>query len=108
MVSTTEIKNYYICGSVSKDMKRYGLNVVRAKFEWAKITLKNRSSHNRVYNPMKLCKPDWSWTHCMLVCLRTLVTKCDAIYVLKDHTESRGAKIELKVAKLLKYKVLYE
>jgi hypothetical protein len=54
----------------------------------------------KVINPTKLCKPSWSWTRCMLVCIRYL-TICDGIYMLHNWKESRGAKVEHFIAKYI-------
>jgi len=53
--------------------------------------------------PIFLCKADWNWWRCMAVCLWNLA-QCDAIYLLPDWQNSRGARIERKFAKLLKIK----
>ena len=54
-----------------------------------------------VVNPMKICKPYWSWLRCMIVCLWNL-TWCEKIYLLDNWHESKGARIEYKYAKLLR------
>lgn len=59
----------------------------------------------KVVNPCCLCKKDWSWLRCMMVCLWNLVW-CDCIYQLDNWQESRGARIEYKWAKWLGKQVL--
>jgi hypothetical protein len=49
-------------------------------------------------NPMKICRYDWMWIRCMMVCLYHLVFKCNRISVQENWKQSRGAKIEVIVA----------
>ena len=49
----------------------------------------------------------YSWRTCMMVCLWNLV-KCSTVYMLEDWKESRGARIEHKVAKLFRKKMIYQ
>ena len=57
-------------------------------------------------NPTKICDRNWSWWHCMYVCLREL-SKCDTIAMLHDWKHSRGAKIEYAFALLTFKKIIY-
>lgn len=59
-----------------------------------------------VHNPVKLCKPYWSWRRCMVVCLWHLV-KCDMVVFLDNWQDSKGARIEHRVARLLGKKIIY-
>ena len=52
----------------------------------------------KVINPMKLVKPTWSWLRCMVKCIWVLIFKTDAIYLLPDWKDSKGARIEKKIA----------
>lgn len=56
-------------------------------------------------NPTKLCKPHWSWRKCMVVCLWNLLW-CSHITMLDNWEDSRGARIENKVAKFLHKKFI--
>ena len=58
-----------------------------------------------VINPTKLCKKNWSWLRCMVVCLWHLLW-CNCVHQLDNWQESRGAKIEYKWAKFLGKKIL--
>jgi len=51
-----------------------------------------------VINPMELCKPSWSWLRCMIVCCYQIIFKADAVLFLSDWQNSKGAKLERKVA----------
>lgn len=99
-------KTCYICGSVTSHLQIYGYFMVTVKFQNAALFLQ-RLDYKTV-NPMELCKSNWSWIRCMIVCLYNLIKRCDSIYVLRDYKTSRGAKIELWVAKKLKYNIIYE
>lgn len=58
-----------------------------------------------VVNPMHLCKKHWNWLHCMLVCLWHLLW-CKKVFRLDNWRDSRGARIEYRVAKFLKKKFI--
>lgn len=61
-----------------------------------------------VINPMELpANHNKTWRSYMLVCLEALI-RCDAIYMLNNHNESPGAKIELDVANALEIDVIYQ
>lgn len=53
-----------------------------------------------VVNPTRLCKKDWSWLRCMVVCLWNLL-KCDSAYFMPNYIHSKGAKVELWFARNL-------
>ena len=59
-----------------------------------------------VHNPVKLCKPYWSWPRCMAVCLWHLM-RCDTVVFMDNWQDSRGARIEHRVARLLGKKMIY-
>lgn len=59
-----------------------------------------------VHNPVKLCKPYWSWWRCMAVCLWHLM-RCDTVVFMDNWQDSRGARIENCVARLLGKKIIY-
>lgn len=58
-----------------------------------------------VINPTKLCKKNWSWLRCMVVCLWHLLW-CNCVHQLDNWQDSRGARIEYKWAKFLGKKIL--
>lgn len=93
----------YISGKVS------GLDaaVVRAKFRRAETEL-SKAGWN-VVNPMKIDQSDHdgSWANCMIRDLQAL-SPCDAIYMLGDWFESRGAKIELEFAYAMGKMIFFE
>jgi hypothetical protein len=60
-----------------------------------------------VKNPVRLCYPHWSWRRCMVVCLANLIT-VGAVYMLAGWRESRGARIEHRVARFFGKRVMYE
>ena len=59
-----------------------------------------------VVNPLKFCSSHWSWAKCMRICIREML-KCDAIYLLPDWQESRGAMLEYYIAKEIGMKSIY-
>lgn len=59
-----------------------------------------------VHNPVKLCKPTWSWWRCMAVCLWHLM-KCDAVVFMDNWQDSRGARIENRIARFFDKQIIY-
>lgn len=55
--------------------------------------------------PVDLCRAWWSWTRCMVVCLKNLA-RCKYILQLDNWPDSRGAKWEYRAAKLLRKRFL--
>ena len=73
------------------------------KFNAAEYRLKRKGYD--VVNPIRLVSQSWEWQKCMRVCIAELA-KCDAIHLLPDWSESKGAKLEYHIAQELKLKVL--
>ena len=85
----------------SKSMNKFELEMkkeVFIKFSQAEYWL--RLQGHETVNPLRLCSSDWTWERCMRVCLTELM-KCDAICLLKDWGESRGAITEYYLASRL-------
>ena len=59
-----------------------------------------------VHNPVKLCKPYWSWPRCMAVCLWHLLW-CDVVVFLYNWQDSKGARIEHRVARFIDKQIIY-
>ena len=97
-------KTIFISGAVSN------ISPIRAmhNFNTAEYVLKNEKEIDRVINPTKICRDDWPWWLCMVVCLFNLIFKADAIYMLYNWKESRGAKIEHKAARIFGKEIWYE
>jgi len=89
----------YLAGKVT------GLRIqdVFVKFGVAEYQLKRRG--HTVVNPLRLVSQRWDWKKCMEVCITELV-KCNAIYLLPDWYDSRGAKLEYHIAQELNLKLL--
>ena len=92
-------KHTYIAGKIT------GLDYALAwsNFNFAEVKLRNQC---KTINPMRLCSPQWGWWRCMVVCLWTLITRCDRIYLLDNWTESRGARLEVFVALVMRKKIM--
>ena len=84
----------FISGRVS------GINYEYAKRNFKKVEKVLVKQGYEVVNPTTLCKKEWSWLRCMIVCLWHLI-KCDAVYFLRNYKNSKGAMIEYKIAKIL-------
>lgn len=89
----------FISGRIS------GIKYENAKKNFRKAEKYWAEKGYEVVNPTRLCNKNWSWFRCMIVCLWNLA-KCKYVYFMPNHIHSRGAKMELKVAKLLN-KVIY-
>ena len=59
-----------------------------------------------IVNPVKECKKHWSWLRCMIKCL-SLLKECKWVAMLPDWKESRGARIEHRVAQWLDKDIIY-
>lgn len=95
------MKKIYICGKIT-DMV---WGTARAKFKQVEEMLKDRGY--AVVNPIELCSPETDWQRCMRKDIRELVT-CDAIYVMDNWQDSKGARIEVAVAKELNLEFIFE
>lgn len=93
-----KIKTIYIAGAVTSDINENGYLHCYQKFENAEKTVAKYFPGAKIYNPMKICKADWGWVRCMVVCLWVLIKKCDTAIFLDDYKTSKGAMIEFKVA----------
>lgn len=89
----------YIAGKVS-DLPSWEVFI---KFAQAEMWL--REQGHETVNPLRLCSSKWTWEQCMRVCIPELM-KCDAICLLHDWAESRGAVWEYHDAQMLKMPVL--
>lgn len=76
------------------------------QFEFAETCLKLKGFD--VLNPMKLeHNHDKTWEEYMKVCIVALMS-CNAIFMLTNYYESKGAMIELSLAQELGMKVYWE
>lgn len=76
------------------------------QFEQAENILKEWGEE--IVNPMRLPHDhDKTWKSYMVECIAELV-KCDSIYMLKGWQKSKGARLELHIAKKLNYKIFYQ
>lgn len=95
--SKSDGKNIYLSGKITGDPD------FREKFKKKAEELTKQGW--RVYNPA--VHPDmFTWEHFMELDLLAL-SKCDAIYLLDDWKDSRGAKVELAEAKRLGKRIIY-
>lgn len=100
-------KTIYISGKIS------GTDDYHNRFGKAEEKLK--SDGYKVLNPVKVGK--WlefylapeipTWIQYMKQAIQTMMS-ADCIYMLKGYRESKGARIELFLAKILQYEIIYE
>jgi hypothetical protein len=105
MVDKTKKSNImpkiFISGRVS------GIKYRTAQKNFNALEKRYRKEGFKVVNPLRLCKRRWSWLRCMAICLWNLV-HCDMVHAMPNHRKSRGARIEVKVAKLLGIPVIFD
>ncbi len=95
----------FISGPVSDVVARSGYEACRVGFANAERVLRIRYPDAVVLNPMDLCDKDWGWIRCMIKCIRSLHT-CDTMVQLNGWEESRGARLEFRVAKHLGLRIM--
>jgi hypothetical protein len=92
----------YVSGKITGEVHEDCFN----KFEQAEILLQSKG--HDVFNPMKSNHyHDKSWQSYMREDIKALMD-CDAIYLLDDWNESKGAVIEKELAEKLNFKILTE
>lgn len=82
----------YISGTVT------GVENYLALFDHAEHTLLQAGFS--VCNPTKLCQAHWTWERCMKTVLKAMMD-CDALALLDNWEQSRGANVEVRIAKEL-------
>lgn len=90
-------RKWYLSGSVTNDPD------FREKFAYAELQLKN--SGLKIVNPVKHEKDGKEWSYYLRKDLRKL-TRCHGIILLDGWENSRGAKLELKVAQEIGLEVM--
>lgn len=95
------LKRIYIAGKVTGELHEECV----AKFDKTEKHINNVHKDVFVINPMKIVPKDTFWKLAMKICLRALIA-CDAIYILEDWHLSRGATIEVLLAKFLGIEML--
>lgn len=91
----------YLSGRITGD-PRYA-----DKFSRAEMTVRIEFCHRGiVVNPAEWCPEGWGWLRCMARCL-LLEAMCSHVAMLSDWRESRGARIEHRLALLMKKEIIY-
>lgn len=92
----------YISGKISGESAEF----VAQKFDWAKAQLATLGHHS--VNPLDNgLNPDAPWCEHMAVDIGMLLD-CDAIYMLSDYMDSRGARLERKIAKAINLNIIHQ
>lgn len=92
----------YISGPIT------GLPIEQARKNFADAEARLKSAGMEVVNPMTLPHDhDKTWRSYMIECISELV-KCDAIFMLHGWKNSKGARLELHIAKSLNLKIYSE
>lgn len=91
----------YIAGKITGDP------LYEVKFRAAELHLIRQGwNYWYIVNPVKHCKREWPWWRCMVRCLG-LLAGCEWVAMLPDWRESRGARLEHRVARRLKKEIIY-
>jgi hypothetical protein len=96
------MKTIYIAGKVT------GEPYIPCWNKFAKIENKLVELQYNVINPMKLCNPHWCWVRAMCKCIFNLVFRADAVLLLYDWQESKGARLEKRIAEKFKKIIINE
>ena len=102
-------KRIYISGAIT-DNPDYINDFRNAEMRLFRKYLDADWEYHEIINPVKVAfaLPS-SFTHEEYMAVdMILLTKCDAIYMLKNYKNSKGALAELIIAKQMGLKVLYE
>jgi hypothetical protein len=101
METTENKKRVYLSGKITGDA-RYA-----DKFSRAVTTVRLEFCHRGIIvNPVEWCGEEWAWWRCMVRCL-LLEAMCSHVAMLPDWRESRGARIERRLALLMKKEIIY-
>jgi hypothetical protein len=90
-------RRWYLSGSVTNDPD------FRDKFAYAEYQLRKRGL--KVLNPVKHEKDGKKWSYYLRKDLKKLL-KCQGIILLDDWTNSKRARLELKVAEELGFDIM--
>lgn len=101
------MKIIYLSGKIT------GTDDYKSRFSLAEQKLKNKGV--QVLNPVKagmylarsLAPEVPTWVQYMK-CSIKLMMKANCIYMLKGYEESKGARLELLIARVLKFNIMYE
>lgn len=91
----------YISGQIT------GLDITYAKSKFRAAYLLLESRNYKAINPFDLNSDDADWETAMLNDIRYLFN-CDGIYMLNNWETSKGARIELAIAKELGLFIAYQ
>ena len=100
-------KTIYISGKIT------GTEDYEERFRKAEMELRSRGFN--VLNPVKAGK--WlerylapevpTWIQYMKQAIKSMMS-ADSVYMMKGYKESKGARLELFLAKILQYEIIYE
>lgn len=60
-----------------------------------------------IVSPVKLNPETRPWLLCMFVCIHHLI-RCSYVFMLRNWQQSRGARIEHRIARLLNKRIIYQ
>ena len=93
----------YISGKIT------GLHLIEAKFNFFETEKHLKLKGLTPINPFNIVnyEEDKNWEEYMIECIRVLFY-CDAIFMLKNWKDSKGARIERHIAAEMGLKIMYE
>lgn len=96
-------KTIYISGKIS------GLDTKQAAFLFYDAEIKLLQQFKNVINPMELVPydPKLTWHYYMVKDIEALL-QCDAIFMLKNWGQSKGARVERAIAIELGIEIIYQ
>ena len=87
------MKKLYLSGAIT--------NNPNYKIDFAVAYKKLTVAGYTVISPLAICDDGWDWNKCMRHCIEVLVTKCDAVAIIRSWYVSFGSELEMHIAEKL-------
>lgn len=84
------------------------MQIAECTMKFGEAQKKLEAEGHEVINPLQVVN-DWkcSWDVAMRKCIAAMM-ECEAVYVLNNYSESRGARLEIEIAGALRMKIRFQ